>query len=355
VRQLAHEVMDAVMDDKTGTSREDRPRVIPGIDLGRAIRVGVISNPRSWRNTRPETREAIQRTLAAHRPEHFEEDTLDGLLSRTRDLIGRDSEVIIVNGGDGTVQAVLTGLFNRPPGTPLPLLVVLSGGTTNTTAHDLGYGSGLAPELDELLTQAEAGCLRGTMVSHAVLRADVGRPQPMYAMFFGAGGVYHGINFYRSRVETRGLRGEKGAGVALAVFIGQVISGKGGKLFPPLRMAVRLDDRRIEPAEYFGVLVSTMDRQFLGLRPYWGEGPGTVRFSAMSYKPRHVVRAASAVLRGRRSPYLREEFGYHSANAFEVELDVDSGFTLDGELFTDVPRVLLSGRQQAFSLRRGTE
>lgn len=352
-RQLAY-AMDTGMDGNESGSGVEQPLVIPGVDVGRAIRVGVINNPRSWRNTRRRTREAIQETLAAHPSEHFEEDTLDGLVSRTEQLVGHGSELLIVNGGDGSVQAVLTALFNMPAGTPQPLLVVLSGGTTNTTANCLGYGRGLAPELGELLSQAAAGCLRGTMVPHAVLRADFGLPRPMYAMFFGAGGVFHGINFYRGQVETRGFRGEKGAGVALAIFVSRVLSGKGGALFPPLHMAVRYDDRRIAMDEYFGVLVSTMDRQFLGLRPYWGEGPGPVRFSAMSYAPRHVLNAVVSIVRGRASasPYLTPEYGYRSENAFELELEIDSGFTLDGELFTDIPRVLLSGRQRAFFLRR---
>jgi len=352
VRDLAY-----VMDEATGGDRaiDAQPLVVPGVERGRAVRVGVISNPRSWRNLQRDTRQAIQATLAGHATEHFEEDTFDGLVSRTQDLIRQGSELIVVNGGDGTVQAALTGLFNRPAGTPQPLLALLSGGTTNTTAHSLGYGQGLAPELEELLARAAAGCLRGTMVRHAVLRADFGLPRPMYAMLFGAGGVFHGINFYRTQVETRGFRGEKGAGLALAIFVGKVMSGKGGTLFPPLHMAVRLDDRRIARDAYFGVLASTMDRQFLGLRPYWGQGPGTVRFSSMSYSPRHVLRAVGSIVRGRPSPCLRPEFGFRSDNAFELELEIDSGFTLDGELFTDVPRILLSGRQRAFFLRRGTE
>lgn len=354
MRDLAYAIDDEM--SAAGERAEAGPLVTPGVELGRAVSVGVINNPRSWRNMRRKRRRAIQEVLAAH-PDarHFEEDSLDGLIGRTVELVSQGAELLIVNGGDGTVQAVLTGLFNMAPGTPQPLLVVLTGGTTNTTAHCVGYGRGLAPELDGLLRQAESGQLRGTLLPHPVLRADYGASRPMYAMFCGTGGVYHGTHFYRNSVETRGLRGEKGAGFALAIFIGRVLSGKAGALFPPLHMAVRLDDRYIPEDRYFGALVSTMDRQFLGLRPYWGQGPGTVHFSSLSYSPRHVSRAVVPILTGRPNQYLRPEFGYRSENAFEVELEIDSGFTLDGELFEGVPRVLLSGRQTAFFLRRGSE
>ncbi len=122
------------------------PLVVPGVDMGRAIRVGVINNPRSWRNTRRKTRQAIQGALSARRrAAHFEEDTLDGLVARTQQLIREGTELLVVNGGDGTVQAALTALFNLPAGTRQPLMVVLKGGTTNTSANCVGYGKGLAP------------------------------------------------------------------------------------------------------------------------------------------------------------------------------------------------------------------
>jgi hypothetical protein len=152
-------------------------------------------------------------------------------------------------------------------------------------------------------------------------------------MFFGAGAVYHGIRFAKDEVESRGLRGQLGAGVALAVFLGRVVTSGGGKLFPPLRARAVVDGEEYPTEDLFGILASTMDQQFLGIRPYWGHEAAPIHYSAFAYRARDTLRAALSVLRGKPNRFVRPELGYRSCNAFRIELHIDSGFTLDGELF----------------------
>jgi hypothetical protein len=315
--------------------------------------VALISNPTSGQNARHGLLGRIGDLLRAHpRVAHLQASSFDGIVAAARQVADGDTEIVAVNGGDGTVQAVLTGLL-RAAGERLPVLAVLRGGTTNTTAHNLGYGRRPLPALQRLLTGSAGGVLAGTVERHAVVRADLdGGPQ--YAMMFGAGAVYHGIVFARGQIESRGVHGQLGAGLALATFLAKIFTGGGGKLFPPLAAAIRVDGEPLPPASYFGILTSTIDRQFLGISPYWGTGPGRLRLSALHYRPRHLARAIVPALRGRPSPLLRPELGYRSLNADEVELTFDSGFTLDGELFPPPPRPLrlaLSGRQAAYFLR----
>jgi hypothetical protein len=121
--------------------------------------------------------------------------------------------------------------------------------------------------------------------------------------------------------------------VALAVFLSRVATAGGGKLFPPLRSRAIVDGEEGETEELFGILTSTMDRQFLGLRPYWGQEAAPIHYSAFAYRARNPMRAAWSVMRGKPNQFVRPELGYRSCNAFRIELRIDSGFTLDGELF----------------------
>jgi Diacylglycerol kinase catalytic domain len=257
-----------------------------------------------------------------------------------------------VNGGDGTVQAVLSALLAMPLAS-LPVLAVLPGGTTNTTARNVGYGRRPLAAFQRLLAASTTGVLAGRVETHAVVRADFdGGPQ--HAMMFGAGGVYSGIMFAREQLESRGMRGQVGGALALATFLARALTGEGGTLFPPLAAAVEVDGPPLPPTEYFGMLISTIDRQFLGVSPYWGDGPGRLRFSAMRYRPDHLGRAVLPALRGRPSRWLQPEFGYRSVNADQVDLRFSGGFTLDGELFAPGPqerRLTLSARQSAYFLR----
>jgi hypothetical protein len=323
--------------------------------LGRPINVAVLNNPVSGNNRRGNRLTSILDALKRSGVAHAEADSLDGLIAATQRLLGEGVELVIVNGGDGTVQAVLTGIFRAARSVRLPVLAVLPGGSTNTTARNVGYAGRAENTLRELVDAAARGELPGKIERHPVLRVERSSwPEPLYAMFFGAGAVYHGIRFCKDQVESRGLHGQLGAGVALAVFLGRVVSGGGGKLFPPLRAHAVVDGEESRKDELFGILASTMDRQFLGLRPYWGLEAAPIHYSAFAYSVRNPVRAAIPVMRGKPNRFVRPEFGYKSCNASRIELEIDSGFTLDGELFpaeADAP-LRLTAEESALFLRR---
>jgi hypothetical protein len=333
------------------------PSLTGGVPRRRPLRLGMINNPQSGQNARRGLLDRVRGLLTAHpRVAHFEANTPDGMGEAVDELLRSETELIVVNGGDGTVQAVLTALLRSPLPASLPLLAVLPGGTTNTTARNVGYGRRPLRALQRLLDEAARGALAGTVERRAVLRVDADADAaPQYAMLFGAGAVYHGIAFARREIESRGLRGQLGAGVALATFLSHVLAGNGGRLFPPLHAAIRIDaEAVVAPEPYFGILTSTMNRQVLGISPYWGVGPGRLRFSSLSYAPRRLPRAIVPLLLGRPSVHLRPELGYRSVNADEVCLTFDSGYTLDGELFepsNSTARLTLSARQHAYFLR----
>ena len=82
------------------------------------------------------------------------------------------------------------------------------------------------------------------------------------------------------------------------------------------------------------ILVSTLERLFLGLHPYWGNESGPLHYTAVLARPRHLLRALPCILRGHRGPYGSPENGFYSHNAHEIRMNLDHGFTLDGQLYT---------------------
>ncbi|HEY5656636.1 MAG TPA: kinase, partial [Myxococcota bacterium] len=69
------------------------------------------------------------------------------------------------------------------------------------------------------------------------------------------------------------------------------------------------------------------------INPFWGRGPGGVRFTAVASRVQRLGAAAPGILRGRPRAHVTAENGFTSANAERVELRLDSGFTVDGEIF----------------------
>jgi hypothetical protein len=323
--------------------------------IGRPLRIGAVNNPMSGRNLKKGGLQTVLEVLAAH-PEVKQHgvETLADIRAAAVELCRQNVEVIVVNGGDGTVQAVMTGMFGEPHPGPLPLLLVLPGGTTNMTALDIPVPKEApARTLERFLAAAKQGAIPAAVVQRPVIRLQRGSDPALFGMFFGAGAVYHGVNFCRRYVHRVGLKGEIGPGLAMAVFIVRGMFGERSTLLPPLNASGRLDDTPIVRRQYFGLMSSTLEHLFLGIRPFWGKGPGPLKFMAVTDGARHVLRAAPSILRGKPNSYVRPENGYQSSNASVIDLNIDSGFTLDGELFDADPNatVHLDGRYTASFLR----
>ena len=104
------------------------------------IKVGIITNPRSYRNKGG--LDSLSHAIAGHANVHH---AVLGDVSEIpvilRDFAGRDVNLLAIVGGDGTVQATLTGLFVSRPFDTLPTLAVLPAGRTNMIAADAGIRS----------------------------------------------------------------------------------------------------------------------------------------------------------------------------------------------------------------------
>jgi hypothetical protein len=89
-------------------------------------------------------------------------------------------------------------------------------------------------------------------------------------------------------------------------------------------------------------MATALDRLFLGLRPFWGEGPGDVRFTSIGADARRFGRSLPRILSGRAGDALVDRDGYVSRNAGRVDLRMDCGFTVDGELEAPSPDRIVS-------------
>ena len=95
------------------------------------MRVGVIHNPRSHRNR--------ARSPGPLSPDviHAAPETLEALATALTGMVGAGVDLLIVDGGDGTLRDVLTHAWPAFEGR-LPLLAVVPHGKTNVLARDLG-------------------------------------------------------------------------------------------------------------------------------------------------------------------------------------------------------------------------
>ncbi len=306
------------------------------IKPGQTPHIGVLINPLSGGNLNG--LDAIRGVIKDHpRVIHRDVQTPREVLDALLDFARQDVDLLAVNGGDGTVQAVLTNLFLHQPFSVMPLLAILQSGTTSMTARDVGFSGSRVKSLQKLFKWAATGDGEPKVAQRPVLQVQAPGHQTYYGMFFGASAIYQGIEYFHRKINTKGLRGELGPGITILRFLWSAMRQRSG-FIPPIPVSVAIDDKQAQNFDSFVVLVSTLERLFLGIHPYWGIESGPLHYTAVRAYPQHLLMALPALLRGRQSHVGTNENGYYSHNAHEIKLFLDGGFTLDGQLYTPESR-----------------
>ncbi len=297
------------------------------------IRPGVLINPLGGRNRR-EGRRLLRAAKASFDLVHQ--------ASRPRDMekilhsfVQEGVNLLLVSGGDGTIQALLTMLFRNRLFEPVPLLGILPGGTTNLIAGDVGIKGSQPAALKcvrRLLEHEDDAGHGFHVVSRPVLRLHrVGAPDE-YGMFLGAAGLYHAVSFYKTRLEGRPLLGRTRVLItALKLFLSHVWGAAQDKA--PDRFKVTVDGNIVLKDSFMFFMVTTLERLLLRMRPFNGPGSGPLHFLAVRESRRHLLRVLAAMLAGRQSSCLNEKNGYYSFNATRIILEGAEGVALDGQLF----------------------
>lgn len=318
--------------------------------VGRRSRIGVLSNPLSGGNRGGLG--ALEKSLSRFPGViHREARTPEEVSAALADFARNGVEILAVNGGDGTIQAVLTVLFHRKPFKAPPLLALLRSGTTSMNAGDVGLKGSAPHALKKLIGWTRTGNGRAVIEERFILEVLAPGHEPLYGMFFGAAGICHGIRFFHTRANSRGLRGEWMPGLVIARFLFGAMARHAPHL-TPASIAISVNGNRPEPWDCLAVLATTLRRLFLGMHPFWGEERGPVQFSALRARPEHLLRAIPQLVRGRAGRYGTPGNGYWSHNVNELRLTLDGEFALDGELYLPDSRlgpvVVKSGGQASF-------
>lgn len=296
------------------------------------MRVGLLNNLRAGRSNAQ-----VQRALhmLGQYPDvvHVETDSAKVLPEALVEFTRREVDVLVVNGGDGTLQYALTELLTNPEFERVRCVAPLRGGRTNMTAMDLGAHADPVTGLRGLLDDAASGDLSQRLVSRPVLQVrSSGRESSQYGMFFGMGMLRRAVQLVH-RSFAPGRQGVFGAGLVTAALLAKVFWRPTDGILAPDKAEIQLDGRPMTDAEFYLVCACSLNRLFLRMNPFWGSGPGGVRFTALASRARRIAAATPGILRGRPRAFVSEANGFTSQNVERAQLRLGCGFTIDGEIF----------------------
>ncbi len=316
------------------------------------IRIGLLSNPESGRNKR---HFSSFRPLFHSSPQllHAEAVTPEEIGRALRGFADQGVGLVVINGGDGTIQATLDALMNERAFPEVPLLAVLPAGTANLIAGDVGVGP-FRPETIRKLLEVPFSRfpISSSLQKRHLLRLTFpDNRRPRYGMFFGAGAIYHGTQLGRATKQSVGRLGEWGAGLILVKFLVALATGsKKGLHAVPVGLSMGKTDWVSQ--KYLVLLVTTLERLFLGMKPFWSTEPGPLHCTGLKVPYHHLWRCLPTLLRGQGHALATQINGYMSHNPEEIRLRLTSGFVLDGEVYDPPdqaqPMVLESGGEVSF-------
>ncbi len=296
--------------------------------------VALLSNPHSTGNKSllPKVR-----CFCARNPDifHYEVEEMHQI-SRALEMIARvKPKVLVINGGDGTVQTALTELYHGGhfDGAPPPV-AVLPNGKTNLIALDLGAQGNPLEALSEILEIAK-GDVSGHVVARELIALSDGseNAKPVLGMFLGGAGLADTMLYCRHKIYPLGL--PNGLSHVLAVFatLFSVLVGFRAKFLPQRADPVRISHLRDgELKGSFSVLVvTTLEKLLLGARP-GRQKEGHLKFLAVDQSIGAMFKVVAASIAGRLGKQAMR--GVHLAQGDIIRIDgAHSNVILDGELF----------------------
>ena len=207
------------------------------------IRIGLISNPSSQRNQRGLD---DLHAVSAGVPDllHREVEGAGSLVGILEEFAAREVGLLVINGGDGTVQRTLTELLEGPPFEPVPSVAILPRGMANMTAGDVGLRGRSVAALHRLVERAQRGELGRSVVTRYILRVEnIRDAPPQRCLFFGTGAIYDAIELCCREVYARGLKGNLGMGLTLGGLLMSNLLGRSDGTLRAHEIAVAIDEQ----------------------------------------------------------------------------------------------------------------
>lgn len=298
--------------------------------------VALLSNPRSTGN-----QSLLPRVRAFCAEErdifHYEVEEVGQIGAALRSIARVKPRVLVVNGGDGTVQAALTELYHGGHfGDAPPPVAVLPNGKTNLIAHDLGADGDPIAALRRVLELARTD-MSANIVSRELIALSEGDGQarPVLGMFLGGAGLADTILYCRHKIYPLGLPNWLAHGLTLMLGLLAVLIGRPARFLPlpPSPLTVSVTRSGVLKGRFAFLMVTTLQRLlFNGNMGGVGQQAGSMQLLVIDRSIPALMRALFAAIRGRLGRNVLN--GVHLERGDEIRIEGGrSSVILDGEMF----------------------
>jgi hypothetical protein len=318
-------------------------------DVKQAPTVGVIYNPRSHRNLGADFDCGVCPHVHIAQPRARAQ-----LPAALAEFAERGIDLLVINGGDGTVRDVLTcgqAVF----GEEWPAIAVLAKGKTNALTVDLGVPDDWT--LQDAIDALDAGgrTRRRPLTVSALDDAGAAKGVSRVAGFIlGAGAFTKATQAGQSAHKLGAFDSMVVAVTGIWALLQSVFAGRSNPWRKGARMRIGLGTSDA-PMAHSGhgdpemrqlLFASTLERLPAGIRPFGALKSG-LKLVALDQLSRRTSALVPLILLGKLRKGLRER-GIHQIAASQFTLTIDDQFILDGEAFPPGRYRIEQGPELAF-------
>ena len=295
--------------------------------------IGVITNPRARKNAEDPNRMERLRQILGREGVFRKTQNPEEIWDAAREFRRGKIDMLVIDGGDGTLHHTLSTFIPIYKGMDLPPIVLLGGGTMNTIAKSLGMKG-----LSEVILQGIISATR-RRAPFEVVRANTLRVNDRHGFIFGLG---FPVSLLKAYYRGQGRGTWKTIRVLLKILFSTL--GKGGadgNLFHPFEADIWLDGEKVPMGRYTAILGSTVKEVGLGFKPTRraGEREGLFQILCCDMGPKLMGLTALKVLLGMELSGSKLFDRLVTRTVITLERPVD--MQMDGEIFEDQKEIRL--------------
>ncbi len=249
------------------------------------------------------------------------------------DLAAAGVDELFISSGDGTIQAIATALVETKLFAKLPRLCILSHGTTNLTAIDVGFKHRSIMAQADFIAQGQTKTIKQR---HSLKVLNPRGESPRHGFSFGAGASAQATRLVQTDFNDKGRKGQAAAFLMMMTALGQALFTKpdpddNKRVARPCKINAEVDGTALCNGDQLMFLATTLEKQFFSARPFWGGKNGPIRTSAIAYPPPNLLRWLLPIMYGSENRTMPAGAVSLSGDSFTIICA--EPYVMDGEFF----------------------
>ncbi len=288
----------------------------------------MLVNPGSFRMSLGDRRERLAAVTSQHALPIEDISTPEQMRTAVERALKSGAKILIISGGDGTLQAIVTILAELTRPDQCPRLLILGGGRTNYTARDFGSHVKIA---DLLRTALERPQQLQESVRHSLVLRQPGQPD-RHGFFIAASLIDFVIrDCHRYRNAGTGFlrRGHLSTAVRVSQLGIKALFSRNAFQSPTLTINAGELGQLSGPVRM--LLLTSLHHSNEHVDPYAKRGNGEVRLTAVHCRSAGFWRRLPRLLRGQYNNAMTPEQGYLSGRTEIVRIRGLTQVCLDGQ------------------------